>query len=64
MFQPFCVFVIGVGKFTAFSTGRVRIVFSDRMALDMYADFSKRLGRCKEHSDLQVSQVSDQWMTV
>ena len=51
----------GVGRFTAYSSGRVRILFSDRTSLDMYADFSKRLGACKQHSQQQEQVLLTYW---
>lgn len=39
------------GRFTAFSSGHVRIVFNDRTSLDMWCDFSKRLECCIQHSE-------------
>ena len=47
--------VPGYGRFTAYSNGRIRVVFEDRTALDMVADFSQRLKGCLKHSD--YSQV-------
>ncbi|XP_061183350.1 uncharacterized protein C5orf34 homolog [Saccostrea echinata] len=43
--------VPGYGRFTAFSSGHVRIVFNDRTSLDMWCDFSKRVECCIQHSD-------------
>ncbi|GFO08764.1 hypothetical protein PoB_003526900 [Plakobranchus ocellatus] len=50
-----CV-VEGVGKFSAFTNGRVRAVFDDRTALDMMCNFSRRVSECLHHSqELQTS---------
>ena len=43
--------VPGYGRFTAYSNGRIRVVFEDRTALDMVADVSQRLQGCLKHSD-------------
>ncbi|RUS75538.1 hypothetical protein EGW08_016706, partial [Elysia chlorotica] len=43
-----CV-VEGLGKFTAFTNGRVRAVFEDRTALDMVCNFSKRASESLQH---------------
>ncbi|XP_062612767.1 uncharacterized protein C5orf34-like [Saccostrea cucullata] len=43
--------VPGYGRFTAFSSGHVRIVFNDRTSLDMWCDFSKRVECCLQHSE-------------
>ncbi|BFZ00322.1 hypothetical protein BsWGS_03360 [Bradybaena similaris] len=40
----------GLGKFSAFTNGRVRIVFEDRTALDMVCDVSRRVQECFRHS--------------
>ncbi|KAJ8309765.1 hypothetical protein KUTeg_011630 [Tegillarca granosa] len=42
--------VPGYGRFTAFSSGHVRVVFEDRSSLDMMCDFTKRIDSCLEHS--------------
>ncbi|XP_005100231.2 uncharacterized protein C5orf34 homolog [Aplysia californica] len=42
--------VEGLGKFSAFTSGRVRIVFDDRVALDLQCNFSRRLEECSKHS--------------
>lgn len=44
-----CV-VDGLGKFSAFTNGRVRAVFEDRTALDMVCNFSKRLSGSLQRS--------------
>lgn len=41
----------GFGRFTAFTNGRIRVIFEDRTALDMVSDFSNRLHGCMQHSD-------------
>ncbi|KAK3703275.1 hypothetical protein RRG08_059538 [Elysia crispata] len=43
-----CV-VEGLGKFSAFTNGRVRAVFEDRTALDMVCNFSKRTSESLQH---------------
>ncbi|PVD19073.1 hypothetical protein C0Q70_21632 [Pomacea canaliculata] len=43
--------VPGFGRFTAFTNGRIRVIFEDRTALDMVSDFSNRLHGCMQHSD-------------
>ncbi|CAG5127712.1 unnamed protein product, partial [Candidula unifasciata] len=48
--------VEGLGKFSAFTNGRVRIVFEDRTALDMVCNVSQRVQECFGHS--QEPQVS------
>ncbi|KAH9488313.1 hypothetical protein Btru_063764 [Bulinus truncatus] len=48
--------VEGLGKFSAFSNGRIRIVFIDRTALDMFCNFSNRMNdHFRQASDLQTS---------
>ncbi|XP_076454102.1 uncharacterized protein LOC143289122 isoform X1 [Babylonia areolata] len=49
--------VPGYGRFQAYSNGRVRVVFEDRTALDMVADFSRRLQGCMKHSS-SLSELS------
>ena len=44
--------VDGVGRFSVYSNGHVRILFDDRTSLEMMADLSKRLG-----SSWQVSTI-------
>ena len=36
--------VDGVGRFSVYSNGHIRILFDDRTCLEMMADLSKRLG--------------------
>ena len=48
--------VEGLGKFTAFSSGRVRIMFDDRVALDLQCCFDKRL---KQKGQIQVGKRRD-----
>ncbi|XP_050398660.2 uncharacterized protein C5orf34 homolog [Patella vulgata] len=43
--------VPGRGKFSAYTNGRIRVVFDDRTALDMVCDFSNRLDECLQHSE-------------
>ncbi|KAK2170996.1 hypothetical protein NP493_1116g00002 [Ridgeia piscesae] len=50
-----------VGRFTAHSSGHVRIVFTDRTCLDMFADFQHRLATCQQHSDTEVPKVTSEW---
>ena len=47
----------GFGRFTAHSSGHVRVIFPDRTCLDMYADFQKRIGICEQHSDTEVGRI-------
>ncbi|XP_077987531.1 uncharacterized protein C5orf34 homolog [Glandiceps talaboti] len=51
-----------LGRFTAYTDGRVRIVFTDRTMLDMKWDFSSRLRKENEtnsDSDEQVRQINN-----
>ena len=41
--------VSGVGKFTAYSSGRIHIVFDDRTTLDMITDWSSRIHQYLKH---------------
>ncbi|KAK7489354.1 hypothetical protein BaRGS_00019462 [Batillaria attramentaria] len=49
--------VPGYGRFTAYTNGRIRIVFDDRTALDMVSDFSSRLQGCLHHSEQEENIV-------
>ncbi|XP_025078550.1 uncharacterized protein LOC112554763 isoform X5 [Pomacea canaliculata] len=51
--------VPGFGRFTAFTNGRIRVIFEDRTALDMVSDFSNRLHGCMQHSDSFGRETSD-----
>lgn len=42
--------VTGLGKFSAFTNGRVRVVFEDRTTLDVVCNFSRRVNKCLHHS--------------
>ena len=56
--------VPGYGRFTAYSNGRIRVVFEDRTALDMVADFSQRLKGCLKHSDYSQVQGTCRLLSV
>ncbi|XP_070213066.1 uncharacterized protein C5orf34-like [Littorina saxatilis] len=54
----------GYGRFTAYSNGRIRILFDDRTALDMVSDFSERLKGCLKHSDHSQHHSAEQLASV
>ncbi|XP_067669599.1 uncharacterized protein C5orf34 homolog [Haliotis asinina] len=43
-------YIPGVGRFTAHTNGRVRVVFDDRTSLDMVCNFSRRIEECAQHT--------------
>ncbi|XP_046568879.1 uncharacterized protein C5orf34 homolog [Haliotis rubra] len=43
-------YIPGVGRFTAHTNGRVRVVFDDRTSLDMVCNFSRRVEECAQHT--------------
>ncbi|XP_013421186.1 uncharacterized protein C5orf34 homolog [Lingula anatina] len=49
--------VDGIGRFLAYSDGRIRITFTDRTCLNMLCDFSRRVNVCKKHSPDKVGQM-------
>ncbi|XP_035693948.1 uncharacterized protein C5orf34 homolog [Branchiostoma floridae] len=51
--------VAGLGRFQAYSDGRVHVVFEDRTVLDTVFDFSGRVQRCKQHSPEKVERAFD-----
>ncbi|XP_078695323.1 uncharacterized protein C5orf34 homolog [Branchiostoma floridae x Branchiostoma belcheri] len=51
--------VAGLGRFQAYSDGRVHVVFQDRTVLDTVFDFSRRVQRCKRHSPEKVERAFD-----
>ncbi|XP_059143355.1 uncharacterized protein C5orf34 homolog [Physella acuta] len=56
--------VEGLGKFSAFTNGRVRVVFEDRAALDLVCNFQRRLSECLQHSrELQTSLPGAEMVT-
>ncbi|CAH1245163.1 C5orf34 [Branchiostoma lanceolatum] len=51
--------VAGLGRFQAYSDGRVHVVFEDRTVLDTVFDFSGRVQRCKRHSPEKAERAYD-----